>query len=588
MRERPDREPSRDINQLKLIWPFVMRYKGMLLLALVFLVLGAVATLALPVAVRHMIDLGFAPEQSGQIARWFLLLFGVALLMALFTGLRYYWVTRIGQHVVADLREAVYERIMRLSQAFFEETRTGEVLSRINTDTTLVETVVGSTFSITLRSGFMLVGAAIMMIVTSPKLAAMIGLLLPLILIPILVAGRVVRRLSKQNQDRIADASAIATETINAVHTVQAYAQTGREIGRFNTSVREALATAIRRIRAETLMAMAVVTLVFGGIVGVLWLGANDVIDGRLSAGELSQFVLYAVMAASTAGALSQVYGELKRAAGAMERISEILGMTPDIASPERPRVPITDNPGRIELQNLSFAYPSRPDLAVLSNLNLVVEPGETVALVGPSGAGKSTLFQLLLRFYDPTQGQLLLDGIDVRQWDLDALRARFALVAQQVTIFSTDARENIRYGQPDCDDQRLIDVARAAHAEEFIERLQDGYDTYLGERGVGRSRGPAQRLSIARALLTNPHVLLLDEATSALDAESERLVQEALNTASEGRTTLVIAHRLATVRRADRIVMLDQGRIAAEGSHEKLLEESSLYRHLAELQFLA
>ena len=419
-------------------------------------------------------------------------------------------------------------------------------------------------------------------------MAAMIGLLLPLILIPILIAGRAVRRLSKQNQDRIADASAIATETINAVHTVQAYAQVKRETGRFNEAVRAALKTAIRRIRAETLMAMAVVTLVFGGIVGVLWLGAQDVIDGTMSAGELSQFVLYAVMAASTAGALSQVYGELKRAAGAMERISEILGMTPEIRSPERPMVPVTQSPGRIELRNMSFAYPSRPDLQVLQDLNLMIEPGETVALVGPSGAGKSTLFQLLLRFYDPTDGALLLDGTDLRRWDLDALRARFALVAQQVTIFSTDARDNIRYGVPDADDRQVARVATDAHAAEFIERLQEGYETYLGERGVRLSGGQAQRLSIARALLTDPSVLLLDEATSALDAESERLVQEALNTASEGRTTLVIAHRLATVRRADRIVLLDQGRVAAEGSHETLLETSELYRHLAELQFLA
>lgn len=583
-----DRPASSDLNQLRTLLPFLRPYRGPILYALAFLSLGAVATLSLPVAVRQMIDLGFSPERADAISRYFALLFGVAVLLAVFTGLRYYWVSRIGQSVVTDLREAVYRRVMSMSPAFFETTRTGEVLSRINTDTTLVETVVGSTFSITLRSAVMLLGAGVMMVVTSPKLAAMIGLLLPFIMLPVIFAGRRVRHLSKQSQDRLADASALATETINAVHTVQAYAQTGRENRRFGQAVQTALGTAIRRIAAETTMVMTIIILVFGGIVGVLWWGAQDVVQGRMSAGELSQFILYAVIAASTAGALSQVYGEMKRAAGALERISEILTLEPDIRSPAQPYRPDANTvQGRITLDNLSFSYPSRPEVAVLQHLNLEIEPGQTVALVGPSGAGKSTLFQLLLRFYDPSDGAILLDDHDLRQWDLDRLRAQFAMVAQQVTIFSTDAEENIRYGRPDADADAVREAAAAAHAAQFIDRLAEGYGTYLGERGVRLSGGQAQRLAIARALLCEPRVLLLDEATSALDAESERLVQDALENAASGRTTLVIAHRLATVRRADRIVVLDEGAIVDEGNHEQLMAESSLYRHLAKLQFL-
>ncbi len=583
-----DRIPSKNLSILKRLIPFVRPYLKQVLLALVLLVLGAATTLSLPVAVRQMIDLGFDASQESAITRYFLLLLGVALAMGLFTSLRYYWVSWIGQRVVADLRKAVYRKILSFSPSFFETTRTGEVLSRINTDTTLVEVVVGSTFSITLRSSFMFLGASAMMVVTSPKLALMIGLLIPLIIAPIVVMGRWVRKLSKANQDRIADMSSTATETINAIKTVQAYAQDQRENQRFGDNAEAVFGVARQRIKAESVMAILVVWLMFGGIIGVLWMGARQVIEGTMSAGTLSQFVLYAVIAATTTGALTQVYGELQRAAGALERILEMLTLEPDILSPAAPTMISARSNGALEFQNLTFAYPSRPDRPILEDVQLVIEPGEKLALVGPSGAGKSTVFALLMRFYDPSQGRIVLDGTPITDLNLLDYRRQLALVAQDVTIFSSNAMENIRYGNPEASQQQVEAAARAAFAHDFITDLKDGYDTFLGERGVRLSGGQAQRIAIARALLTDPPVLLLDEATSALDAESERVVQQALNAVMQGRTTLIIAHRLATVRQADRILLLDGGKIVAQGSHESLTRDSELYAHLASLQFSA
>ncbi len=540
MRQVIDRPKGKSLQPLKKLLPFARPYYLQIGLALMFLMLGAAATLSLPVAVRHMIDLGFSPEHQDAITRYFGIMFAVAVAMAVFTGLRYYWVTWLGQRIVADLRDAVYQKVLAMSPEFFESTRTGEVLSRINTDTTLVETVVGSTFSISLRSIVMLIGSAIMMTISSPKLAGMIALVIPAIIVPIVIVSRIVRKLSKLSQDRIADCSAMATETINAVQTVQAYAQEKAEEKRFSKAVMGAFKANVKRIRAETIMGIAVITTVFGGVVLVLWAGARSVIDGTLSAGVLSQFVLYAILAAGTMGALSSVIGELMRAAGALERITELLSMTPAILSPVEPRSLPDPVKGNIRIRGLAFAYPSRLDAPILSDIDVSIAAGETVALVGPSGAGKSTFFQLLMRFYDPTAGSISVDGIDIRDLDLASLRSQMALVSQDVTIFSSNALENIRYGASECTQDEIKQAAKAAHADEFISAMDKGYETYLGERGVRLSGGQAQRLSIARALITDPPILLLDEATSSLDAESERLVQQALDEIMPGRTTLV------------------------------------------------
>lgn len=581
-----EKDSKASLTHLRLIKPLVTPYKKHILLALLLLFLGAAANLAIPVTFKLMIDLGFAAENQDQLSYYFLLVFLVSSLMILFTSLRYFWVSWIGQKVVTDLRKKVYGKVMSQSQEFFETTKTGEILSRINTDTTLVETVVGSTFSIALRSAVTFLGAIIMMVFSSPKLAMYMGFLIPLVVIPIVLTGRKIQKLSKAEQDRIADSSALATETINAMHTVQAYAQEDRENNKFIQAINKAFKAAVASIRMTTIMSLLVGFVIFGGIVFVLWLGAKDVISGVMTAGTLSQFVMYAIMAATSVGALSTVWSELKKAAGALERIIELMNTEPAIQDPATPEAIKSPVLGKISIESMSFAYPSRPDLNVLHDISFEVVPGQTVALVGPSGSGKSTLFQLLMRFYEPQSGSIKLDGTDINLFSLQDLRTQFSLVAQDVTIFSTTAKENIAYGRPDATDDEIKAAAKLAHADEFIEQLEQGYDTYLGERGVRLSGGQAQRLSIARAVITNPPVLLLDEATSALDANSEKLVQEALNTIMRGRTTLVIAHRLATIRKADQIIVMDQGQVVAMGKHKQLIRTNALYAELAKLQF--
>lgn len=576
------------LRPLRVLLPFVRPYRRQIVYALIALAVAAAATLTLPVAVRAMIDGGFAARNAAAIDRYFLAFFAVAVVMGVSAALRFYWVSWLGERVVADVRKAVYTHVVRMSPEFFETTRTGEVLSRLNTDTTLIQTVVGSSASVALRSAVMLAGSAVLLVVTSPRLAALMAFVIPLVLLPIILFGRRVRRLSRESQDRIADFSAVADETINAVQTVQAFTAEVSESGRFGTAVDDAFATARRRIAFRAGLAATVILFVFGAISFVLWNGASDVIAGGMTAGTLGQFVLYAVMTASSTAALSEVWGEVQRAAGATERIAELLAAQSSIANPLEARPMVEPARGELVFADVGFHYPSRPEDPVLRDMNLRVRPGETVALVGPSGAGKTTIIQLLLRFFDVTSGRITFDGVDVREADLAALRGRFGLVPQETVIFSANALENIRYSRPEASDEQVFEAARAAHADEFITALPDGYRTHLGERGVRLSGGQRQRIAIARALLKDPPVLLLDEATSSLDAISETLVQEALELLMQNRTTVVIAHRLATVKKADRIIVLEHGRVVAEGAHQQLLARGGLYAELAELQFQA
>ena len=577
--------PKAVIGPLTRLWQFISPYRSKLALAMVVLVIAAAAALVLPVAVRQMIDLGFSRANTEHIDRYFLLLFGVAAVLGLFTAARFYLVSWLGERVVADIRTAVYKHVIGMSPAFFEVTRTGEVLSRLTTDTTLIQVVVGTSMSMALRNILLLSGGMVMLAITSLRLTGYtVGLLLVVVL-PIILFGRKVRKLSRATQDRVADSSALAGEKLNAIPTVQAFTQTQGEAARFAESVEASFATALRRIRARAALTAIMIVMVFGAIVLVLWLGARAVLDGTMTAGELSQFVLYAVMVASGIGALSEVWGDVQRAAGATERLLELLAARPEIIAPAHP-VALPPPRGEVTIEHVTFNYPSRPDHPSLADVTIAVRSGETVAVVGPSGAGKSTLFQLLLRFYDPQQGRVLLDGVDIADADPDAVRARIGIVPQDTVIFSTDAMENIRYGRAEATDAEVQAAAQAAIADEFIERLPEGYRTFLGERGVRLSGGQRQRIAIARAILKNPPVLLLDEATSALDAESERQVQAALENLMKNRTTLVIAHRLATVRKATRIIVLEDGRIVATGTHDSLVAGSGLYARLAALQF--
>jgi ATP-binding cassette, subfamily B, bacterial len=584
--EANTRPASRQLGSLRALRPFVARYRLQISLAAIFLIVSAAGALAIPVAVGQVIDRGFMADDLAHINRWFWLLFAAAAMMAIGGGLRFYWVSWLGQRVVADVRKSVYERVLAMSPEFFATTRTGEVLSRLNTDTTLVETLVGSTVSFGIRNLLMLVASAIALTLTAPSLAGVIGALIAVIVVPVVLIGRWVRKLSRSAQDRVADFSALGDESINAVQTVQAFAQEARETARFGRAVEGAFLAARNRIRASTLLIVLIILMTFGAVTFVLWLGARLVLAGDMTPGQLGQFVMYAAIAAGSTASLSEIWSQLQRAAGAMERIAELLEARSAIQGPDEPRT-LPNQPLSVHFECVHFAYPVRPDETVLRDLSFSIQAGETVAIVGPSGAGKSTLFQLLLRFYDPDCGRVEIAGIDVRELDLVALRRTLGLVPQDVVVFSGSAADNIAYGVEAVTANDIHTAARAAHAEEFIVRWPDGYDTFLGEKGMRLSGGQRQRIAIARALVKQPPLLLLDEATASLDAESERLVQEALNEVSRDRTVLVIAHRLATVRRADRILVLDQGQVVADGTHEELVRDNALYARLARLQFV-
>jgi len=581
-----ERPKGKSLAPLRALVPFLAPHWRLLALALVALLVAAGAQLALPVALRSLIDEGLAVRDAATINRYFVLFLGAGAVFGAFAALRFFFIMWLGERVVADIRSAVYAKVIRMDPTFFEVTRTGEVLSRLTADTTLIQTVAGFGISLTLRSALTLLGSLVLLITTSPTLTLIIIVLIPLVVGPLLLLGRRVRRLSRDSQDRIADASALAGETINAVQTVQAFNLEGLQTRRFSEAVEHSFAVAVRRIRVRGVLTALATMLVFGGITFVLWIGAHRVLAGSMTFGELSQFLLYAGYMGIAAASLSEMWGEVQRGAGAMERLAELLAAQPTIKAAAQPAKLPVQSRGRIEFDDVTFRYPSRPESAALEDFTVAVEPGETVAFVGPSGAGKSTTFQLVLRFYDPAKGRVLIDGVDIVRADPEQVRSRIGLVPQDTMLFGASARENIRYGRPDASDAEIEAAARAAEADEFIGALPQGYDTFLGERGLRLSGGQRQRIAIARAILKDPPILLLDEATSSLDAASELLVQQALEKLMRKRTTIIIAHRLATVQKADRIVVMDQGRVVASGTHAELLSASPLYARLAELQF--
>ena len=580
-----ERAKSKKVGALAALWPFVRPYRLMVLIAGLALILTSTVSLVLPMAVRRVVD-SFGAGNLAILDTYFTAFLLIAALLALGTGVRYYFVTRLGERVVADIRRAIFDKVLGMSPAWFERIMTGEIVSRITTDTTLILSVIGSSVSVALRHFLTLAGGLVLLALTSAKLAGIVLLLVPAIVVPIIVLGRRLRRLSRENQDWIANSSGKATEALGAVQTVQSFTHEAATRAEFGAVTEHSFLSAKTRIATRAVLTVIVIFLVFAGVVGVLWLGARDVRNGVMTAGELVQFVIYAVLVAGAVGSLSEIWGELQRAAGATERLVEILQADDPVHDPAHPTALPTPVRGEITLDNVAFHYPSRPDYRALNGVTLTVRPGETVALVGPSGAGKSTVLQLLMRFYDPQSGAIRLDGIDLRDMSRETFRAHMALVPQDPVIFAASAMENIRFGRPGATDAEVMEAARSAAAHDFITALPDAYDTFLGERGVMLSGGQKQRIAIARAILRDAKVLLLDEATSALDAESERAVQEAVDRLSQGRTMLVVAHRLATVKKANRIVVFDGGRIVAIGSHDDLVAEDGLYARLARLQF--
>lgn len=580
-----DRPKGDSVNVLRHIAGFLRPYRLRIVSALVSLIVAAGAVLAIGQALRRVVDFGFSAD-STVLDQYFIALLGVVALLAVATYGRYYAVSSLGERVVADIRRKVYQHVVGLSPEFFESTRTGEILSRLTTDTTLIQSVVGSSASVALRNMMIFVGGSILLIVSSPKLTGLVFLIVLLVVLPIVFFGRRVRRLSRESQDRVADIGAFAGESLDAVQTIQAFGREDANRRRFGGIVEAAYTTTLRQIKSRALLTGIIILFVFGAVDIVLWIGARDVISGAMTGGQLAAFVFYAVMVAGSVGSLSEVYGDFQRAAGATERLMELLGTSSRISAPESPVSLPRPARGAIRFDRVTFRYPARPGYRALASYSLSVSPGERLALVGPSGAGKTTVFQLLLRFYDPESGRVSIDGIDLRDARPEDVRQHIGLVPQDPVIFADDVWSNIRYGRPEATDEEVRAAAEAAAAAEFVERLPDGYGTFLGDRGTQLSGGQRQRISIARAILRNPTILLLDEATSALDAENERMVQRALETLMEGRTTLVIAHSLATVLKADRIVVMDAGDVVASGTHAELMVQGGLYARLAQLQF--